>query len=320
MGEVLLGTTLLASFLGGVVALLAPCCISVMLPAYLSTGFRHRGGVVPATLVFGAGVATVILPIGLGATALSSLLLSGHVWVFSVGGVLMIGAGAATLAGWKATLPMPGARAAREGSFGSAYVLGAFSGAASACCAPVLAGVAVLSGAAASFPVALGIGAAYVAGMVTPLAVTALLWDKRRERATRLLTERTVRLRLGRWHRRMLLGSALSGLLMITMGVLAVVLAFTGPGMPSGGWQTELSAWLQHISSVALTSLSWIPGWVLLAALLVGLAVLIRRALRTSAKRTTLAAASSCCADDPESAIPATADTVEENRREQDQR
>ena len=57
MDELLVGTTLLASFLGGVVALLAPGCVSVMLPAYLATGFRHRGGVVPATLVFGAGVA-----------------------------------------------------------------------------------------------------------------------------------------------------------------------------------------------------------------------------------------------------------------------
>ncbi|MDT7763780.1 MAG: cytochrome c-type biosis protein, partial [Mycobacterium sp.] len=93
MGEVLFGTTLLASFLGGVVALLAPCCVSVMLPAYLSNGFRHRGGVVPATLVFGAGVATVILPIGLGATALSSLLMTGHLWIFSIGGALMIMAG-----------------------------------------------------------------------------------------------------------------------------------------------------------------------------------------------------------------------------------
>lgn len=286
MGEILLGTTLLASFLGGVVALLAPCCISVMLPAYLSTGFRHRGGVVPATLVFGAGVATVILPIGLGATFLSSLLLTGHVWVFSIGGALMIAAGAATLTGWKPNLAMPGARAVKEGSFGSAYVLGAFSGAASACCAPVLAGVAVLSGAAGSFPAALAIGGAYVAGMVTPLAATALLWDKRRERAARLFTERTIGLRLGRWRRQMALGTALSGLLMITMGVLAMVLAFTGPGMPSGGWQTALSAWLQHISSAALQTLSWLPGWILLPVLLAGLALLIRRALRTSAPTT----------------------------------
>ena len=299
MGDLLFGTTLLASFLGGVVALLAPCCVSVMLPAYLSTGFRHRGGVVPATLVFGAGVATVILPIGLGATVLSSLLVSQHLWIFSLGGVLMIAAGMATLAGWKPNLPMPGGRAVREGSFGSAYLLGAFSGAASACCAPVLAGVAVLSGAAASFPAALAIGGSYVAGMVTPLALVALLWDKRRERATRLLTDRTVRLRLGGWQRRLALGSAVSGLLMIAMGVLSVVLAFTGPGMPSGGWQTELSAWLQHISSVALNSMAWIPGWALLLVLLLGFALLIRRALRAR--------------PEPEQ-IPV---TVEENRRDQ---
>ncbi|MGH3985676.1 MAG: cytochrome c biogenesis CcdA family protein, partial [Pseudonocardiaceae bacterium] len=158
MGELLFSTTLLASFLAGVVALLAPCCVSVMLPAYLATGFRHRGGVVPATLVFGAGVATVIRPIGLGATALSSLLVSQHLWVFSLGGVLMIAGGVAVLVGWKPNLPMPGARAVKEGSYGSAYVLGVFSGVASACCAPVLVGVAVLAGASASFPVALAIG------------------------------------------------------------------------------------------------------------------------------------------------------------------
>src|SRR5882757_11550570 len=123
MGDVLVGTTLLASFLGGVVALLAPCCVSVMLPAYLSTGFRHRGGVVPATLIFGAGVATIILPIGLGATFLSSLLLTQHLWIFFIGGALMIAAGVAVLAGWSPNLPMPGARAVRAGSYRSAYLL-----------------------------------------------------------------------------------------------------------------------------------------------------------------------------------------------------
>jgi len=33
-------------------------------------------------------------------------------------------------------------------------------------------------GAAASFPVALAVGVAYVAGMVTPLAVIALIWTR----------------------------------------------------------------------------------------------------------------------------------------------
>jgi cytochrome c-type biogenesis protein len=280
MGELLVGTTLLASFLGGVVALLAPCCVSVMLPAYLSTGFRHRGGVVPATLVFGAGVATLILPIGLGATVLSRLLFGGHVWVFSIGGALMIAAGIAVLAGWSPNLPMPGARAARSGSYRSAYLLGMFSGAASACCAPVLAGVAVLSGAAASFPVALAVGVAYVAGMVTPLAVIALIWDARREKATRALTDKAVVLRWGKHRRTLPLGTAISGALMIAMGVLAIVLAVTGPGMPSGGWQTELSGWLQHVSASMLHALSWLPGWAVIAVLAAVFAVLVRRALR----------------------------------------
>lgn len=280
MGELLIGTTLLASFLGGLVALLAPCCVSVMLPAYLATGFRHRGGVVPATLVFGLGVATLILPIGLGASALSRLLFGGHVWVFSIGGALMIAAGLAVLVGWSPKLPMPGARAVRAGSFRSAYLLGVFSGAASACCAPVLAGVAVLSGAAASFPVALAVGLAYVAGMVAPLAIIALIWDARRERATEALTDKAIVLGWGKHRRTIGLGTAISGALMIAMGILAIVLAMTGPGMPSGGWQTEVSGWLQHLSAATLRALSWLPGWAVIAVLAAVFAVLIGRAMR----------------------------------------
>ncbi|GAA2027391.1 hypothetical protein GCM10009740_16370 [Terrabacter terrae] len=280
MGELMFGTTLLASFLGGVVALFAPCCVSVMLPAYLATGFRHRRGVLLATLVFGSGVATVIMPIGLGATALSRVLVTQHLWIFLIGGVLLILGGAATLTGWKPNLPMPGARAGREGRLTSAYTLGAFSGAASACCAPVLAGVAMLAGAAASFPAALSIGGAYVAGMVMPLAVVALAWDARRQRAAALLTDRPIRLRLGRWQRQATMGSVAGGVLMILMGVLASAVAVAGPGMPSGGWQTQLSAWLQHVSSNAVRALSWLPGWAVFAVLAVGIALLVRRAVR----------------------------------------
>lgn len=317
MGELVFGTTLLASFLGGVVALLAPCCVSVMLPAYLATGFRHRGGVLAATLVFGAGVATVILPIGLGATVLSRLLVEQHVWLFSVGGAVMIASGVAVLAGWKPTLPMPGARTVREGSFGSAYALGAFSGLASACCAPVLVGVAVLSGASASFPAALAIGLSYVAGMVAPLALVALLWDRRRERAERVLSDRTVRLRLGPWQRRLALGTAVSGLLMVGMGVLTVVLAFTGPGMPRGGWQSEFSAWLRHVSTVTVDALSWLPGWALALMLVVGLTLLLRRPLRTRITHIPEATSAAGGEQSDSATIPA---TEEEYHREQDQR
>jgi cytochrome c-type biogenesis protein len=91
--QLLLSTTILASFLGGVVALLAPCCISVMLPAYFATSFRRWTHLLAMTLVFAAGVGAVILPIALGATALSRLLLGQHAIVFGIGGALMVLAG-----------------------------------------------------------------------------------------------------------------------------------------------------------------------------------------------------------------------------------
>jgi cytochrome c-type biogenesis protein len=97
---------------------------------------------------------------------------------------------------------------------------------------------------------------------------------------------------------------------MIAMGVLATVLAFTGPDMPSGGWQTELSAWLQHVSSVALQSLSWLPGWAVLVVFLGGLGLLLRRALRTT---TTPASISNRGARENQSEIRSATDTIEGN-------
>src|SRR5258706_1889616 len=86
MHQVLFGTALLSSFLGGVVALLAPCCVSVMLPAYFATGFSRRTGIAAATGAFAAGVATLIVPVGLGASAISAALPAHHLLIFSIGG------------------------------------------------------------------------------------------------------------------------------------------------------------------------------------------------------------------------------------------
>lgn len=279
MSEVLFGTTLLASFLGGVVALLAPCCVSVMLPAYLATGFRHRTGVLLATLVFAAGVATVIVPIGLGASALTALISGQHMLVYSVGGALMAAGGVAILLGWKPRLPMPSTPVLSGHGIGATYGLGAFSGVASACCAPVLAGVAVLSGATASFPAALAVSLIYVVGMVAPLLVLALVWDRRGWGNGRLLQGRTITVRAGKLSRRIPLGDLLSGLLLLVMGALTIVIAFTGPAMPTSGWTVTLSSQLQHYATILTRALSFIPGWLfalLLLAAVTALALQVR--------------------------------------------
>lgn len=279
MSQLLLSGTVITAFLGGVVALLAPCCISVMLPAYFATSFHRRTQLAAMTLVFAAGIATIILPLGLGASAISRLLVGQHRFVFTAGGLAMIAAGVAMGAGWKFMLPMPGRRGSGHG-IASVYSLGVFAGAASACCAPVLAGVAALAGASASFPVAVTVGAAYVTGMVAPLAALALVWDKRDWGRARIFGGWGVTIRLGSRRRRIAGPGLLSGGVLAAMGVLTILFALRGPAMTLSGWQLRVSAWLGHASAVVQHHLTWLPGWAGLLVLLVAAATFVRAARR----------------------------------------
>src|SRR2546430_1250278 len=136
--DLLFGPVLLTSLLAGVVALLAPCCVSVMLPAYLATVFRRRAGVLAATLVFAVGVATVIVPIGLGASALSAAFQRWHTPIWTVGGAAMLVGGLGVVAGRAPKLPMPAGRPPPGGGIGAVDVLRGVSASASACSAPGL--------------------------------------------------------------------------------------------------------------------------------------------------------------------------------------
>jgi cytochrome c-type biogenesis protein len=270
MRDLLIGGTLLAGFLGGAVALFAPCCISVMLPAYFATSFGRRRALVSMTFVFALGVAAIILPIAFGASGISRLISGHHTTVFGAGALLMLAMGGATLLGWKPSLPMVGMRARTDRGPAAVFALGVFSGVASACCAPVLAGVVALSGAASSFPVAMAVGVAYVFGMVGPLFVIALLWDRYDWGNSALLRGRVFSLR----GRPVQSASLASGVLLMAMGVLTFVLALTGPSMPTKGWQVTLTVRLQHYAHNILSALSGLPGWafgILLAGALAAL-------------------------------------------------
>jgi cytochrome c biogenesis protein CcdA len=226
----------------------------------------------------------VIVPIGLGASAISALVSGHHLLVFLTGGLLMVLGGVAVLAGWSPKLPMPGGRTPSGHGAIATYGLGVFSGAASSCCAPVLAGVAILSGASASFPAALAVALTYVAGMTAPLCVLALVWDGRDGRAARFLHRREVRVRVASHTRALTLGTLASGLLLMAMGGLTVVVAFTGPAM-NGGWSVRASAWLSHVASQATKDLGFLSGWAVLL-LLAATALLIARRARRARPRT----------------------------------
>ena len=281
MTGVFFGGSLIAAIVAGMIALFAPCCISVMLPAYFASSFQNRRRLVAMTFVFAAGIGTVVLPIALGASALLRLINGGHTPVYVTGGLLMVALGLYTLAGGRIDLPSPG-RAAGGGTGPAAvYSLGLFSGLASSCCAPVLAGLVALSGISQSLGPALAFGSAYVFGMVLPLFVISLLWEMRDWRTSRLFRHRRFTWRLGRLGATIGASQLASGGLLLLMGAGATWIGLAGQSMPaSGDWQARLTVALQQGGQAVTSALSRTPNWLTAVVLLAAAGLLALRAWR----------------------------------------
>src|SRR2546430_1705551 len=233
-----LGGSVVAATVAGMIALFAPCCIGVMLPAYFASSFQNRRRLVAMTFVFASGIATLILPITLGASVLLRLVTANHTPLYVGGGLLMLGLGLYTLAGGRIDIPAPGRRAGGGTGPLGVYSLGLFSGLASSCCAPVLAGLVALSGISQSLGPALAFGSAYVFGMVFPLFVISLLWEVRDWRSSRLFRPRTVSWRLGHLGATIGASQLASGLLLLLMGAGTTWIGLAGRSMPaSSDWQ-----------------------------------------------------------------------------------
>jgi cytochrome c-type biogenesis protein len=273
-------TSILTAFLGGVLALFAPCCIVSLGPTYLAGVMAtSRRRLLDRTGVYAVGVAVILLPIVLGIGGIGVLLNRQHSTVFFVGGILMLVMGMSALAGKGWTLPIPMMRAPSVSASGSGgmFLLGVFSGIVSSCCAPVLGGVLVLSVSAGSVFHAFGLGVAYVVGMVFPLFLAALFWDRLRLASRGVFKGRTVALHIGgRMMRRRLpdLGAAV---LFLAMGSLMIGLAVTGRGTYTPDFLRRLTIWGSARLAELAQVLTGVPEWVIavgLIALISGMAAL----------------------------------------------
>ena len=198
MGSELLTTgSIIAAFFAGGVALFAPCCIVFLAPSYLAGAVKNRRWrLLPLTFLFAAGLALVLVPITLGMSLLAGAIARYHAPLYYAGGLLMIVLAVLAVSGRMWSLPsILRAPDTSRGDSASFFSLGVFSGVASSCCAPVLAGVMTLSVLSGSAVGGLVLGLAYVFGMVFPLFVMALVWDKARLGDKKLLRARPVRLR-----------------------------------------------------------------------------------------------------------------------------
>lgn len=271
MGNELLATgSILAAFFAGGVALFAPCCIVFLAPGYLAGAVKNRRWrLLPLTFIFAAGLALVLVPITLGMSLLAGAIAKYHGPLYWAGGILMIALAALALSGRMWSLPsFLRAPDTSRGDTASFFALGVFSGIASSCCAPVLAGVMTLSALSGSAAGGIVLGLAFVFGMVFPLFVMALVWDKARLGERKLFRAKLVNIRLGS---KVFVTNTLNvavALAFAVMGTLIIGLA-NSPDMTGGtGLQTAMAELLARVFGQVQEWVSPVPEVVLGVALL----------------------------------------------------
>lgn len=170
------------AFVGGVLSLLSPCS-ALLLPAFFAYAFPSRTKLLLRTGVFYLGLITLLVPIGLGVGAIGSLFLERRAELSIVAGLLLIGIGAYQLAA--GGFEIPGASRLQGRSFGvsseslaATYVLGLVYGIGGFCSGPLLGGVLTIAGASGGALSGALLLAIFGLGMVTPLFILALAWER----------------------------------------------------------------------------------------------------------------------------------------------
>jgi cytochrome c-type biogenesis protein len=283
MGSTLLASgSILAAFFAGGVALFAPCCIVFLAPSYMSVAVKNRKWrLLPLTFVFAAGLALVLVPITLGISLVAGTISHYHEVLYYAGGALMLALAAYSLSGRMWSLPsFLRAPDTSRGDTGSFFALGVFSGIASSCCAPVLAGVMTLSALASSPVGAVTLGLAYVFGMTFPLFVMALVWDRFDLGERRWLRAKAIRIRVAG---RTLVTNTVNLAVAIAfalMGGFVIYLANTGTMTGGPGFQVAIGRLLTRIFANIETWTAHVPEAVLGLAVLAIAGVFVAATLR----------------------------------------
>ena len=250
MGSSLLTTgSILAAFFAGGVALFAPCCIVFLAPSYLAVAVKNRRWrLLPLTFVFAAGLALVLVPITVGMSLVASTISHYHAPLYYVGGAIMLLLAVLALSGRMWSMPsILRAPDTRRGDTASCFALGVFSGIASSCCAPVLAGVMTLSALSGSAVGGAALGLAYVLGMTFPLFVMALLWDRYRLGERRWMRAKPVHLHLAGHTLTTNTINVAVAIGFAVMGGFVIYLANTGAMTGGPGFQAGIGRFLTRV-------------------------------------------------------------------------
>ena len=278
MVELLISASLVAAFIAGIAALFAPCCITVLLPAYLGSIFRQKRTVLLMTFVFFLGLLLVFLPLGFGIAFLGQFFSQYHNTIFVTGGIFLLLLGTSILLGMHFSLPFFNHPKVKVKGAGSIFVLGIFSGFATLCCAPVLAGVLALSVMPGSIFWGGIYALAYVLGMVAPLFIIAYFIDKTDLSQKTSFFQKQISYSAAGKKIEITFADVLSGVTFLLMGGLIIYLAKAGKlAMGPSNYQTNMNILMSNLTTsieslfVKVPFMSWLILFIIILAIILTL-------------------------------------------------
>ncbi len=243
-------TSLIAAFVAGIAALFAPCCITVLLPTYLASIFRQRKTVIAMTAVFFLGLLVVFLPLGLGIAAFGTFVSGIHDPLYYAGSLFLVLLGISLLLGKHFSLPfhIKQRGGGKVTGAGSVFILGIFSGFATLCCAPVLAGVLALSVLPGSLFWGTAYAVFYVLGMVVPLFALAYITDKSGVTEKLGFFQKRMTYRLAGHEISIAVADLIASAAYLTMGIVILYLTATHQlAMGGGTYQTDVNLLMDKV-------------------------------------------------------------------------
>ena len=284
--EILIGASLITAFIAGLAALFAPCCITVLLPAYLGSIFREKRTVFLMTFVFFLGLLVVFLPLGLGIAALGRFFNQYHDFLFIFGGLFLLSLAASILLGKHFSLPTFISPKVKISNAGSVFGLGIFSGFATLCCAPVLAGVLALSVLPGSIFWGGVYALVYVLGMVAPLFFIAYFLDKIDFTKKFMAFQKQISYQIFGKQINLSLAEVVSGITFLAMGILILYIASAGRLALHSSYQMTINIYSARFINFINQYLAQIPSiiWILMVIVLLMLMLKVGKEIVTKNK------------------------------------
>ena len=275
---------LLVAFVGGVLSLLSPCS-ALLLPAFFAYAFPSPARLALRTAIFYAGMLTLLLPLGVGAGALGSVLMAQRGALMLLAGLVLVVIGVVQFfrGGFElpspsggTTTPMTPERAASTYALGLGFGLGGF------CAGPILGGVLTIAASSGGALSGAALLAAYAAGMAFPMFLLALLWERLGASRRGRLRGREVRILGLERH----ITVVVSSVMFVVLGIVFIVLEGANPaaGIYDAVGLADLSVALQTALLNATSGMApAIPAVIGLAVVAAAAAAVLMRRRRTRA-------------------------------------